>query len=94
MLSNRYLALTLNQMLRREPQGPWTYGHFSLIDPKSSDSSFMTITDTPAVLRASYREVAVSSHGLGKTPLRFDASNFAVAVRELNVYGLSDLNSW
>lgn len=41
------LALTLNQMLRREPEGNWSYGYFSLIDPKSADSSFMTITDSP-----------------------------------------------
>jgi hypothetical protein len=36
-----------NQMLRREPLGNWSYAYFSLIDPKSSDSSFMTITDSP-----------------------------------------------
>ena len=41
------LALTMNQMLRREPLGNWSYQYFSLIDPKSSDSSFMTITETP-----------------------------------------------
>jgi len=41
------LALTQNQMLRREPLGNWSYAYFSLIDPKSSDSSFMTITDAP-----------------------------------------------
>ncbi len=43
------LAMTLNQMLKREPEGNWSYQYFSLIDPKSTDSSFMTITDTPYV---------------------------------------------
>jgi hypothetical protein len=41
------LALTLNQMLRREPEGRWSYMYFSLIDPKASDSSYATITDHP-----------------------------------------------
>jgi hypothetical protein len=41
------LAMTLNQMLKREPEGNWSYQYFSLIDPKSADSSYMTITDTP-----------------------------------------------
>jgi hypothetical protein len=41
------LAMTQNQMLRREPEGNWSYAYFSLIDAKSSDSSFMTITDSP-----------------------------------------------
>ena len=41
------LAMTMNQMLRREPNGNWTYAYFSLIDPKSTDSNFMTVTDTP-----------------------------------------------
>jgi hypothetical protein len=41
------VALTLNQMLRREPEGNWSYAYFSLIDPKSEDSSFMTISDSP-----------------------------------------------
>jgi hypothetical protein len=41
------LAMTLNQMLKREPEGNWSYQYFSLIDPKSTDSSYMTITDTP-----------------------------------------------
>ncbi|MBT9331508.1 hypothetical protein [Paracidobacterium acidisoli] len=41
------LALTMNQMLRREPEGNWSYAYFSLIDPKSTDANFMTITDTP-----------------------------------------------
>ena len=41
------LALTQNQMLRREPEGNWSYAYFSLIDPKSTDSSYMTITDSP-----------------------------------------------
>jgi hypothetical protein len=43
------LALTENQMLRREPlgAGKWSYGYFSLIDPNAADASFMTITDHP-----------------------------------------------
>ena len=41
------LALTMNQMLRREPEGNWSYAYFSLIDPRSTDANFMTITDTP-----------------------------------------------
>jgi hypothetical protein len=41
------LAITQNQMLRREPEGNWSYQYFSLIDPKSTDSSYMTITDSP-----------------------------------------------
>jgi len=41
------LAMTQNQMLRREPEGNWSYQYFSLIDPKSTDSSFTTITDNP-----------------------------------------------
>lgn len=41
------LAITQNQMLRHEPEGNWSYAYFSLIDPKSADSSFMTITDNP-----------------------------------------------
>jgi hypothetical protein len=39
--------MTQNQMLRREPEGNWSYHYFSLIDPQSADSSYMTITDTP-----------------------------------------------
>jgi hypothetical protein len=41
------LAITLNQLLKREPEGNWSYQYFSLIDPNSADSSFMTITDSP-----------------------------------------------
>jgi hypothetical protein len=41
------LAMTQNQMLRREPEGNWSYQYFSLIDPKSQDPSYMTITDGP-----------------------------------------------
>lgn len=41
------LALTKNQMLRREPPGNWSYQYFSLIDPKSTDASYMSITDNP-----------------------------------------------
>lgn len=45
--SKPVLALTQNQMLRREPLGNWSYEYFSLLDSKTSDSSFMTITDSP-----------------------------------------------
>jgi len=45
--SKPQLAMTQNQMLPREPLGNWSYGYFSLIEPKSADSSFMTITDNP-----------------------------------------------
>ena len=41
------LALTRDQMLRREPEGNWSYGYVSLIDPQASDRSFATITDHP-----------------------------------------------
>jgi hypothetical protein len=41
------LAITLNQMLRREPAGNWSYGYFSLIDPGAKDASFGTITERP-----------------------------------------------
>jgi hypothetical protein len=34
-------------MLRHEPEGNWSYQYFSMIDPKSQDSNFMTITDSP-----------------------------------------------
>jgi len=39
------LAMTLNQMLQREPQGNWSYAYFSLIDPKASDLNSTTITE-------------------------------------------------
>lgn len=45
--SEPVLALTQNQMLRREPLGNWSYAYFSLIDPKSTDGSFTAITDSP-----------------------------------------------
>jgi hypothetical protein len=45
--SDPVLAVTLNQMLRREPEGNWSFMYFSLIDPASTDSSFSTITDHP-----------------------------------------------
>jgi hypothetical protein len=41
------LAMTQDQMLRREPEGNWSYQYFSLIDPKSEDPSYMSITDSP-----------------------------------------------
>jgi hypothetical protein len=30
-------AITLNQMLRREPEGNWSYMYFSLIDPNATN---------------------------------------------------------
>jgi len=39
--------MTQDQMLRREPEGNWSYQYFSLIDPKSEDPSYMSITDSP-----------------------------------------------
>ena len=39
--------MTLNQLLRREPLGNWSYGYFSLIDSKASDLTYTTITDHP-----------------------------------------------
>ncbi|HEX4597515.1 MAG TPA: hypothetical protein VH278_06985 [Burkholderiaceae bacterium] len=39
--------MTLNQMLRREPEGNWSYMYFPLIDPKATESSFTTIGDAP-----------------------------------------------
>jgi hypothetical protein len=41
------LAMTRDQMLRREGEGNWSYMYFSLIDPNASDLSFATITDHP-----------------------------------------------
>jgi hypothetical protein len=45
--SKPQLAMTQDQMLKRETEGSWSYQYFSLIDPNSTDSSYMTITDTP-----------------------------------------------
>jgi hypothetical protein len=45
--SKPQLAITKNQMLRREPEGNWSYMYFSLIDPNATDSSYTTITDHP-----------------------------------------------
>lgn len=45
--SKPMLALTQNEILRREPLGNWSYAYFSLIDPKSTDPSFATISDSP-----------------------------------------------
>ncbi len=41
------LAVTLNQLLQREPEGNWSYAYFSLIDPKSADSNYSTVTENP-----------------------------------------------
>jgi hypothetical protein len=45
--SKPVLAITQNQLLRREPEGNWSYSYFSLIDPKSTDLNYSTITDNP-----------------------------------------------
>jgi hypothetical protein len=39
------LAITQNQLLQREPDGNWSYSYFSLIDPKSTDLNYSTVTD-------------------------------------------------
>ena len=41
------LAITQNQLLKMEPEGNWSYSYFSLIDPKSTDPNYSTITDSP-----------------------------------------------
>lgn len=41
------LAITQNELLKREPPGNWSYAYFSLIDPQSTDPDFSTITDHP-----------------------------------------------
>jgi hypothetical protein len=41
------LAITLNQFLKDEPEGNWSYAYFSLIDPKSTDSNYSMVTDNP-----------------------------------------------
>ena len=41
------LAMTLNKMIQQEPEGNWSYEYFSLIDPKSTDLNYSTITDNP-----------------------------------------------
>jgi hypothetical protein len=41
------LAITLNQLLKLEPEGNWSYAYFSLIDPKSTDPNYSTVTDSP-----------------------------------------------
>jgi hypothetical protein len=41
------LAITLNRLLQMEPEGNWSYGYVSLIDPNATDASFQTITNNP-----------------------------------------------
>src|SRR5579859_215858 len=41
------LAITLNQLLQKEPERNWSYLYFSLIDPKSTDSNYSMVTDNP-----------------------------------------------
>ena len=45
--SQATLVVTIADLLEKGPQGNWSYGYFSLLDPNSSDSSFRTISDTP-----------------------------------------------
>jgi hypothetical protein len=45
--SKPVLAITQNQLLQREPEGNWSYSYFSLIDPKSTDVNYSTVTDSP-----------------------------------------------
>jgi hypothetical protein len=45
--SKPVLAMTQNQLLQREPEGNWSYAYFSLIDPKSTDLNYSTVTDNP-----------------------------------------------
>ena len=40
-------VITLEQLRASEPRGNWSYLYFSLIDPKSADPNFSTVTDTP-----------------------------------------------
>jgi hypothetical protein len=41
------LAVTQNQLLQREPEGNWSYSYFSLIDPRSTDRNYSTVTNNP-----------------------------------------------
>lgn len=45
--SKPVLVSTITQLQAREPRGNWSYMYFSLIDPKSRDPNFATITDEP-----------------------------------------------
>lgn len=40
------LVVTIADLLAKEPKGNWSYGYFSLLDPKATDPNFSTITDT------------------------------------------------
>ena len=41
------LAVTQSQLLQREPDGNWSYSYFSLIDPRSTDLNYSTVTNNP-----------------------------------------------
>jgi hypothetical protein len=41
------LVTTIAKLQAEEPKGNWSYMYFSLIDPKSDDANFATITDDP-----------------------------------------------
>ena len=59
------LAMTLDQMLRQEPEGNCSYGYFSLIDPKASDLSYATITDHPYLYYVRMDDVLISGFCFG-----------------------------
>jgi hypothetical protein len=40
-------VITQDQPRATEPGGKWNYGYFSLIDPKSTDPNYATVTDEP-----------------------------------------------
>jgi len=74
------LALTLNQMLRRDLEGRWSYAYFSLIDPKSQDSSFVTINDTPYL----YYVRSDDDHGLYQRVLFWQKINLTWLAKTQN----------
>ncbi len=41
------LVVTMDQLRAKEPKGKWSYTYASLLDPKSKDANFATITDDP-----------------------------------------------
>jgi hypothetical protein len=41
------LVVTIAQLRSQEPPGNWSYMYFSLLDPKSADPNFSTVTDKP-----------------------------------------------
>jgi hypothetical protein len=41
------LVVTIADLSAKEPPGNWSYAYFSLLDPRSTDPNFSTITDKP-----------------------------------------------